>query len=264
MRRNSLEVLVATMHQTDFSKIEEMNIRCDVILANQAGRNDYEEQEFNGYRARMITTDQRGVGRNRNLALERAEGDICLLCDDDEELLSGAERTILDAYRSVPEADIIVFGVRNLGHRLGDKPRRLKMLELFRVSSVQISFRRKAVQGKLAFDTKLGAGTGNGSGEETKFLLDCRQMGLKIYYCPEEIAVLHTSGSTWFSGFDESYFYLRGMTTRYIMGMPLALTYGAYFLLTKRGLYGEEVSMKEAAANLLKGIFENRLGQAEK
>ena len=76
------EILCVTMHQKDFSKIEQMNINSDVVFANQADTTSMDELEFNGHRARMITTDTRGVGVNRNLALTYAQGDICLFADD--------------------------------------------------------------------------------------------------------------------------------------------------------------------------------------
>lgn len=53
------------------------------------------------------------------------------------------------------------------------------------------------------FDEHLGAGTGNGGEEELKFLLDCQNAGLKIYYVPTEIASVAQTESTWFHGFDE-------------------------------------------------------------
>ena len=50
------EILCVTMHQKDFSKIEQMNINSDVVFANQADTTSMDEMEFNGHRARMITT----------------------------------------------------------------------------------------------------------------------------------------------------------------------------------------------------------------
>ena len=41
-----LQVLVATMHQSDFSLVEKMNITCDAILANQTDHNAVSEQVY--------------------------------------------------------------------------------------------------------------------------------------------------------------------------------------------------------------------------
>ena len=99
------EILCVTMHQTDFSKIGEMNIHSDVVFANQADRNDYAETTFDGHRARMVTTTQRGVGRNRNLALLYAEGDYLLFADDDMVYADDCPEQVVRAFEELPEAD---------------------------------------------------------------------------------------------------------------------------------------------------------------
>ena len=40
MAMNHLQILVATMHQTELSLAEKMNIRCSAIIANQADREE--------------------------------------------------------------------------------------------------------------------------------------------------------------------------------------------------------------------------------
>ena len=80
---STFEILCVTMNQKDFSKIEEMNIHSNVVFANQANNVCYCEKEFNGSKAKMITTNTRGVGINRNIALMYANADICLFADDD-------------------------------------------------------------------------------------------------------------------------------------------------------------------------------------
>ena len=103
------EILCVTMHQKDFSKIEQMNIHSDVVFANQADRTCFEEKEFDGHRARMITTDTRGVGINRNLALTYAKGEICLFADDDVTYNDDMEERVLAEFDAHPDADIIIF-----------------------------------------------------------------------------------------------------------------------------------------------------------
>ena len=53
---SKFEILCVTMHQNDFSKIKEMNIRSDVVFANQCDHTNYEELEFEGHIAKMIST----------------------------------------------------------------------------------------------------------------------------------------------------------------------------------------------------------------
>ena len=77
----NVQVLVAAMHQTDYSLLQKMNIRSDVIVGNQCDRNSVENFEFNGYKATYLNFKELGVGLNRNNALIRATGDICLFAD---------------------------------------------------------------------------------------------------------------------------------------------------------------------------------------
>ena len=74
---SKFQILCVTMGQTDFSKLEQMNIHSDVIFANQADRTEKQVLEFDGHTAQMITTDTRGVGKNRNIALLHADADVC-------------------------------------------------------------------------------------------------------------------------------------------------------------------------------------------
>ena len=78
-----VQVLVAAMHQKDHSLLEKMNIRSDAIVANQCDRNEFEDFTWNGHKIRYLSFAERGVGLNRNNALMRATGDICLFADDD-------------------------------------------------------------------------------------------------------------------------------------------------------------------------------------
>ena len=80
---STFEILCVTMHQNDFSKLTEMNVHSDIVYANQCDHTSYEEIEFEGHTAKMISTTTRGVGINRNLALTYATADICLMADDD-------------------------------------------------------------------------------------------------------------------------------------------------------------------------------------
>lgn len=50
----------------------------------------------------------------------------------------------------------------------------------------------------------MGSGTGNGGGEENRFLLDCRKAGFKMFYIPKVIASIGKGDSKWFKGYTEN------------------------------------------------------------
>ena len=257
-----LEILLSCMHQEDTSIIEKSRITGNVLIINQTD----EEKEVSGKTehgtARMICTRERGLSRSRNMALRHAKGDICLLCDDDEVFLPGYEKTILKAFERYPEADVIAFNLTNRKPRLRQKPQRIRYLSSLRLSSCYLAFRRKTIQNNnLLFDERMGAGSGNGSGEENKFLLDCLKRRLLIYYVPANIAALEDNGSTWFFGFDEAFFYQRGASTRYMMGFWPAAVYGLYYILAKYPSYRSTISPWKAGSALFRGMKDDPLGK---
>lgn len=248
-----LEVLLSCMNESDFSIIEKSNLSTvTTLLVNQCS-GDEEEILMQGIH-KMIRTSTKGLSISRNIAILNSDADICLLADDDEYFVDGLDQKVSEAYVTCPEADIIIFKISNKIKKLGNEIRRLKKADLLRVCSVQISFRLESVKGKILFDPKLGAGSGNGTSEENKFLLDCYKAGLKIYYVPVDIATLRDGESTWFRGFDEEFFFNRGKTTRYIFGAPFALLYGAYYLVRKIPEYKKDISLWCATKSFIKGF----------
>ena len=111
MRRakKNFEILCVTMNQVDFSKLTTMNVHSDIVYANQAGRNDYEEYSYNGHLARMITTNTKGVGINRNIALMYADATYCLFADDDVIYKDDVEEIVTSEFETHPDADVIIF-----------------------------------------------------------------------------------------------------------------------------------------------------------
>ncbi len=256
----TLEVLISCMHQPDGTIADRSGISCNALIVNQCDRED--DQEFDAGRVRMLSTKERGLTRSRNMALDHARGDICLLCDDDEVFVPDFDKKMLDSWQSLPQADVVIFKMVNRPPSFPDRVMELRFPKTLKVSSWQISFRREALlKSGVRFDELLGAGSGNGAEEELKFLTDCRRAGLKIWYVPVEIASVSQEASTWFGGFTEKFFEDRGATTRYILGVPMALLYGVYYVLKKRPKYRDGLTVRQAWKALLRGIRENRIGK---
>lgn len=261
------EILLSAMHQNDFSLVKKSNISSSVLIINQSDKEEYIEHGL----GRMLTTSERGLSKSRNRAITSSKADIGLIADDDEIFIDNLEERIVAAYAELPQADVIVFNCsiktdsnrsdeKVLGASLGSNIKKLSYLDTLRVASWQISFRLNAIRkSDIFFDEKLGSGTGNGAGEENKFLWDCLKKGLLIYYVPLTIATVAQEESRWFFGYDANYFYQRGKTTRYIFGLPFAFCYGVYFILRKRNIYKADSSMLLAFKHLLRGIFSKGL-----
>ena len=253
-----LDILMSCMHQADDALIHKSKITGSAVVINQCDREGFARYG----KAAVYDTKERGLTRSRNMAIAKSDGDICLLCDDDEEFVDGYESGILDAYARLPQADVIIFKMLNRPASFPDKVMELKFPKTMKVSSWQISFRRESLlRTGVRFDERMGAGTGNGAEEELKFLTDCRNAGLRIFYVPYAIASVAQTQSTWFAGFNETFFYNRGMTTRYILGAPLAAVYGVYYVVRKRRMYAGQISVMGALKAIFRGMKDNKLGK---
>lgn len=255
------EILLSCMNLDD-DIIKRSHICSDTLIINQCGKNESSEYSGGGYTVRIISSADRGLTKSRNTAIDNSTADICLLCDDDEVFADGYEQKIISAYEQLPEADIIIFDIENHRAKWGSEIKRLGYMDIMRVSSWQISFRRKALNDKkIRFDENMGAGTPNGAEEEFKLLSDCRRAGLKIYYYPAVIASVAQEQSTWRHGYDRTFFVNRGNTTRYIMGLPLSVLYALYYSFTKRKTICAEIGWTKALKYTVNGIFENRFAK---
>lgn len=209
-----LEILCVTMHQKDFSKIQQMNIQSDVFFANQADATAYEEFEFEGHKARMLTTYTRGVGINRNMTLQYARGDICLFADDDVTYCDNMEQKVLAEFEAHPDADVMIFHLD-----AGEKRKQISYYKTKKCGhfsrmpwgAVRIAFRRTSWQkANVWFTTLFGGGATFPSGEDSMWLTEMRQKGLTFYVSKETIGEINMEESSWFTGYDEKFFFGKG------------------------------------------------------
>lgn len=211
----NFEILCVTMHQNDFSKMEEMNIHSNVVFANQCDHTSYEEVEFEGHTAKMISTQTRGVGVNRNLALMYADAEICLFADDDVVYKDGMETLVVSEFNAHPDADVIIFHLDTDDDKRA-QVRYFKTKKCGRIvrtpwATFRIAVRLNSVKkANVWFTTLFGGGACFPSGEDSMFLSDLRKAGLTFYVSKETIGRVSFAQSTWFTGYDEKYYYGRG------------------------------------------------------
>lgn len=213
---SKLQVLVATIHQTDLSKVEEMNICSDVIFANQAIETSYDENEYDFGKAKMVTTNTKGVGINRNLALLYADGDYLLFSDDDLRYIDGYKEAVLKAFEELPKADGIIFNIATVGgdveRRVNSRIKRVRWYNSMNYGAVRLAVRAVSVSREnIMFNTNFGGGTSFSCGEDTLFIWDMIKKGLKLYTYPLTIATVNQAESTWFRGYNEKYYYDKGV-----------------------------------------------------
>lgn len=254
---STFEILCVTMHQNDFSKLKEMNVHSDIVYANQCDHTSYEEIEFEGHTAKMISTATRGVGKNRNLALTYASADICLFADDDVTYNDGCEETICSFYESHPDADVVIFNF--LVSRNGSEPRNI-IRKTKKLSSKKLSYGTYAISVKrsviewhnIKFHHQFGGGTPHSCGEDSKFLNDCFNNHLTVYTCNQTIGSVNHKESTWFSGFTDKHFIDKGIL--FYSLMHALATPAAFYHCFKHKAEYKNVGWKKALKLMKQGI----------
>lgn len=207
-----LDVLLSAMFLESYDYIDSLNITGDCVVINQTNE-DAEKKIIhdNDRRIIYICTQERGLSRSRNMAIENAENEVCILCDNDIEYVADYENIIISAFERHPEADIICFHLNrpNQPTPIYDVEKKMSWRDIGKIGSPQIAFRKKQI-GDIKFNTLLGAGAKFSMGEESAFLVEVLRKHKIIYYVPQKIANLREEESTWFRGFTDKYFKDRG------------------------------------------------------
>ncbi len=142
----------------------------------------------------MVSLTEVGLSKSRNRLLQQATGDVCVFADDDLVYEPDYLDRLEQVYSSM-DMDICAFyrKERTIRRRLFN----CKTLDLFSISSCEISFRRASIIDKgIYFDEQFGLGSGRYEiAEETIWLHDCLQGNVKIMRYPYH-AVSHPHPSS--------------------------------------------------------------------
>lgn len=213
-----IQVLVASINQTDHSLLEKMNIQTNAIIGNQCDQNLVESFDWNGHSIIYLNFAERGVGLNRNNALMRADADICLFADDDMIYEDGYQFIIEKAFLENPKADVIVFNLieKTQTRKLISKKTKVGYLNYLRYGTARIAVRLESIKKcGIYFNQCFGGGTKYCHGEDNLFLNACLKNGLNIIAVPEYIATLtEERASSWNNGDIEKYIKDQGVLYR--------------------------------------------------
>lgn len=250
----TIQTLVVTMNQADYSLPEHMNLQTDAIVGNQCDRNEITAFEYHGHEVQYVSSAMRGVGINRNEILMRASADICVLADDDMTFLDGYEDTVQHWFEKLPDADMLIFNLEGGKKRyINTVPHRVRWLDYGKYGAARLAFRTGKVRfSGVMFHTMFGGGCQYSCGEDTLFLRDCLRKGLKIYGVPAAIARIEDETSTWFQGYTDQYFFDKGVLYYALSGRLCRLR--AWFHGLRYRKEYREYGWKNAVKQMLKGI----------
>lgn len=253
--------LAAKMHLASCAVIVD---QCDAATADRC---DTEQFEIAGGTVTAVYRNERGVGRSRNLAMEKSGQAICVFSDEDIVYVDGYGQLIEQEFSAHPEADILLFQVEV------DPSRKTYQNDTFapvskwncgRYPAYSMAFRREKMMASGAkFSLLFGGGAPYSAGEDSLFLRDCIKAGLKAYKTPVCIGEEIPRPSTWFTGYHEKFFFDRGVLYHFLYGNA-AKIWGFRFVFTKRKLMCREIPWRKALSLLYKGIAEGRKLDKEK
>ena len=258
-----VQVLVATMHQKDYTLTDKMNLETDAIIANQCEKCSNDSYKKNDHKILFLNRPDRGVGLNRNEALLHATGDILTLADDDMIFYKGYEGIIKKAFYEIPDADAIIFNIETIGQDMGrrdnSKVKRVRFYNALNYGAARLSMKKNSVKREnILFHTCFGGGTKFSAGEDTLFIADMLKHGLKVYAYPETIASVDQTSSTWFAGYNHKYYYDKGVFFR-ALSKKFAYVLCIQDLIRHKDYKKNQMKFSEALNEMKKGIcaFEN-------
>lgn len=202
--KSDIEILIATMNQTNFDFLENMFLFSDynkfnILIINQTSENRllYSDNE----KIKVLNVFEKGLSKSRNLALENATKKLIIFTDDDVVFQQKFEKKIIKTFNSYVEHDGFRFQYLNSQGNFAKKyPKtfqsKLTKFEVLNSSSVELVFKGESLkQVNLQFDENFGLGTKFFMGEEAIFVSDGIKKGLKIGFIPEKL-LSHSQPST--------------------------------------------------------------------
>ncbi|MCM1186408.1 MAG: glycosyltransferase family 2 protein [Lachnoclostridium sp.] len=252
-----IEVLASVMNSSVKDITAQMNLDSDAVIINQCGCMAQEEVEYRGHRVRFFSFPERGIGRSRNEAILRAEGDICLFADEDIVYEEGYAEAVLREFAGNPKADMILFNItvekeRRTYHITERK--RVHWYNCGRYGAVSFAVKRSSLlKSGITFSLLFGGGAKYSNGEDSLFLKEFMHKGYRVYTAPVTIGRECAGGSTWFEGYNEKFFYDRGVLYDCLYGKAARIL-AWRFLLAHKKVLCREVSFKQAYGWMAKGI----------
>lgn len=253
----SVEVLASVMHQDMETIAEQMQLDSDAVIINQCEVSDCAEMDYNGHRIRFFSFPERGIGKSRNAAIERADGDICLFSDEDIVYQKGYAEAIEAEFAANPKADMILFNIEIEKERQTYFITERKQVHWYncgRYGAVSFAVRRKSLlESGVRFSLLFGGGAQFLNGEDSLFLKEFMDKGYRVYTAPVTIGRECGGESTWFEGYNERFFHDRGVLYHYLYGW-MAKPFALRFLLAHRDKMCAQMGLKRAFLWMRRGV----------
>lgn len=253
----SLQLIIAAVEQNIDLLLKRMSVDSDAVLVNQCNRDANYELTWNGHVIRVMEISSRGVGVNRNTGILNSKADILVFADQDMMYEDDYAHKIESEFSNHPEADMILFNVQVAEDRKTYENTTWKRVHWYncgRYGAVSFAIRRaRLLESRVMFSQLFGGGARYSAGEDSLFLKDLMDKGIRVYASPIVIGKEDDTESTWFKGYDEKFFYDRGVLYHQLYGC-MARLWALRFLLAHKARLTVQIPLKEAFQHMEKGI----------
>ena len=250
-------LLVSALNQNTDELVSKMNYAGDIVIVNQCDKDDIDERtekitrnasDNSERKIKIISSTDRGVGASRNLCIDNSFGDIILFGDDDIIYNDDAPQKVSDEFEKHPEADMIMFNFDVCEERRTYRNEGFNKLSKFNIGrfpAYSIAVRREAlISSNVRFSLLFGGGAKYSNGEDSLFLKDAMNAGIKMYSTETEIGREVPRQSTWFEGYTEKFFFDRGVLFAFLYGKS-AWLWRLRFVLVKKKCLRERLREKK-------------------
>jgi len=212
---NDFEILIATKDKRNLDFLQPMFpfehfSTFNLLIVNQT-ENTFLQSDFDS--VRVLNSNEKGLSKSRNKAIQNASKNICLFTDDDVVFTENLKTKIFSAFEKDSKTSIITFN-----HvRIGDTEPQKKAIKTFihdqksiwNVSSIEIAFKLNDIkESNIWFDENFGLGSFFETAEEFLFLKSALSQNLKVSFNPE-IIVSHPQFSSGKNEGSDSIIYAR-------------------------------------------------------
>lgn len=258
----SVQLLISCVEKEIPELITKMRLEGPAVIVNQCGMDGEEHITWKGYAVDAYHRNERGVGRSRNLALSKANTEICLFADEDIVYEDGYQNLIEQEFAKHPEADAILFQVEVEPSRKtyqNDTYAKVTLWNCGRYPAYSMAFRtQKLKEAGVKFSLLFGGGAPYSNGEDSLFIRELIKKGLSVYKSPVRIGEEIPRPSTWFTGYHEKFFFDRGVLYHFLYGAAAPI-WGFRFVFTKKKEMCRDVFWIKAYKLLLDGIKQGKI-----
>lgn len=252
-----IEILISTMFKEDLDFLKpifQYNEMTDfnIIIVNQTTEDKFLKSD--NPKIKVINSLERGSPASRNLAIQNASKDICLMSDDDIVYEPNLYQTIVNAYEKQPDASLISFEAVDEQGQLYtnyDPEGIHNANSLKKIYTWVITFRRTVFKtNDIYFNHYFGVGSVFKGATEYVFLRNAYDKGLLMHHVSKTIVMHPNDSSGRRMGSDDAIYARAAMHQRFYGNLSYLWVVKYLFFLLKHNY----IKPKEIYPKLITGF----------